>query len=680
MSSIFRQASLTRNAFLIVPTLLLAHLLLAASSAATKSCTFDELAHVTAGTAYWLKNDYRLQPENGNLPQRLAGLLPALLPFRFPECERLRSWHVSDVGSIGRTFFYESQNDADRLLLWSRATMALVSVSLGATIYGIARSLLGVAPATLALLLFAFCPTMLANGPLATSDTTAALFFLLAVWRSWQLLRHVSLVNLVLSTLSVAGLFLSKYSAPLVIPMIAILVIIRLAAGGPISGTWRGMPWTVSPPARQLGIILGITAAHVVVAWIAVWLAYGLRYDAFAGSQPGRDRLARDWQTLLDDTGAVGTAISACRTHRLLPEAYLFGYAFTYKMAQQRVSFLNGEFGLNGWRTFFPYCLLVKTPLTLFLLIALGCAALCRRRATATSDAKEEGSASIRPLAAVLYDAAPLAALFVVYWAAAIPSHLNIGHRHILPTYPPMFILAGAATDWWRRKTTIQGFAVAAATALFVAESLTTAPNYLAYFNQIVGGPTHAYRHLVDSSLDWGQDLPALKRWLDDHAAADTAADRVYVSYFGSALPQYYGIKAVWLPCFFEIQGPYEPPPLKAGTYCISATMLQNIYSRFPPPWRPKYEELYRQVQPFVEKFHDTAGDPAAREALIAEYGRAEWAAAFQTYEQVRFAKLCHVLQNREPDAIINFSILVYRVAELELDDGTAMNTHPKNP
>ena len=126
MSSIFRQASLTRNAFLIVPTLLLAHLLLAASSAATKSCTFDELAHVTAGTAYWLKNDYRLQPENGNLPQRLAGLLPALLPFRFPECERLRSWHVSDVWSIGRTFFYESQNDADRLLLWSRATMALV--------------------------------------------------------------------------------------------------------------------------------------------------------------------------------------------------------------------------------------------------------------------------------------------------------------------------------------------------------------------------------------------------------------------------------------------------------------------------------------------------------------------------------------------------------------------------
>src|ERR1700726_973187 len=40
----------------------------------TKSPTFDEPQHLTAGYSYWIKNDFRLDPENGNLPARFAAL------------------------------------------------------------------------------------------------------------------------------------------------------------------------------------------------------------------------------------------------------------------------------------------------------------------------------------------------------------------------------------------------------------------------------------------------------------------------------------------------------------------------------------------------------------------------------------------------------------------------------
>src|SRR5439155_13724202 len=132
----------------------------------------------------------------------------------------------------------------------------------------------------------------------------------------------------------------------------------------------------------------------------------------------------------------------------------------------------------------------------------------------------------------ILSRAAPLLVLLGVYWAAALVSHLNIGHRHLLPIYPPLFILAGGALPRLRVPLA----------ALAVAEGLLAWPHYLAYFNPIAGGARNGYRHLVDSSLDWGQDLPGLQR---HHPA--------YLAYFGTGSPRYYGIVASLLPSFIGV-------------------------------------------------------------------------------------------------------------------------------
>ena len=106
--------------------------------------------------------------------------------------------------------------------------------------------------------------------------------------------------------------------------------------------------------------------------------------------------------------------------------------------------------------------------------------------------------------------------------------------------------------------------------------SLTIWPDYLAYFNELAGGADNGYRYLVDSNLDWGQDLKGLKRFMDDRGI-----DRIYLSYFGTDSPARYGIQYDWLPSY-ELENP-DPSKtaidLKRQRYlAISVTNLQGVY------------------------------------------------------------------------------------------------------
>ena len=89
-----------------------------------ESPTFDEPTHLTAGYSYWLKHDYRLDPENGNLPARWAAL-PLLLRdgIRFP-AENSAAWQHASVGLTSRQFFWELGNDAETMIRLGRLMMS----------------------------------------------------------------------------------------------------------------------------------------------------------------------------------------------------------------------------------------------------------------------------------------------------------------------------------------------------------------------------------------------------------------------------------------------------------------------------------------------------------------------------------------------------------------------------
>ena len=99
-------------------------------------------------------------------------------------------------------------------------------------------------------------------------------------------------------------------------------------------------------------------------------------------------------------------------------------------------------------------------------------------------------------------------------------------------------------------------------------------PRYLSYFNVAAGGARGGTAHLVDSNIDWGQDLRRLKRWMEAHGVPE-----VDLAYFGTADPQAYGInfrKVALFIDFYPDRPVVRPEP---GRYlAASVTLLAGVY------------------------------------------------------------------------------------------------------
>jgi hypothetical protein len=322
------------------------------------------------------------------------------------------------------------------------------------------------------------------------------------------------------------------------------------------------------------------------------------------------------------------------------------------------------------------------------------------------------------------YDFWPLWTLFGVYWIVAIYSHLNIGHRHLLPTYPPLFVLCGAAASWLRGWPGIRnesaprlgfsrgfGIGLCVALGLLTAETAYRFPHYLAYFNGIVR-PDQAYRHLVDSSLDWGQDLPGVRRYIETRDPARP----IYLSYFGFANPVHFGIRATYA---YSVTGAYRSPPLQTlalpsdrlrtavadllrrepdyddenvatasrddnvyavlvkkpaalrltgGTYFVSATLLQPVTQPGRGafgPWNDRLEKRYQTMRQLMTPL--LSDDITERRTALTQYPPEQWSAVINDYEYLRFHRLAAYLRQREPQDNVGYSILIYHLSDQDI-------------
>jgi hypothetical protein len=357
-------------------------------------------------------------------------------------------------------------------------------------------------------------------------------------------------------------------------------------------------------------------------------------------------------------------AISAARNDQLLPEAYLWGFGHAYVESRERRSFLNGDYSYSGWWYFFPYSFGVKTPLATFAVLALALAAGVVTVLKAPPGDSGQPAKPSQRLTRALYRIAPLLVLLVVYWAFAIRSHINIGHRHLLPVYPALFILAGAVGHWLKTRSRIMQYLVFAAFVLVAMETYRIWPYFLAYFNQSIGGPTTAYEHMVDSSLDWGQELPRLKMWLEAKSLSQDR-DPVYFSYFGSSRqPEYYGIRAIRLVSFGPPPNRPMLPVLRGGTYCFSATMLETVPVQYWGRWNSWLEKRYQETR--KKRFQGTS---KSLEEYVGKVDRSmnlpqEFLADVEDLDQLRFCRLAAYLRQQRPMASIGHSILIFRLTD----------------
>jgi len=651
------RATRDRAAWVAAGVLVASWFVLAVTGARDKSTTVDEIVHLTAGHVYWTERDYRLNPENGNLPQRFAAAGLAGMDLQRPATDS-PEWKASDQWRLGHRFFYDLGNDPAAMLLRARTMIAVLGVLLGLVIWRVSTSCFGRAGGLLSLALFALDPTMLAHGRLVTSDLAAALFFLVFVTTFWRVLHRVDVPSLAASSLAAGGLLVAKMSGVLGLPIAVILVVIRFVRGEPWLVGSRSVAGRVSHVA-PLALVVG---SHAIGALLVVWASFGFRFSMLAPDAGLDERPPFAWELVLAQGDTVDRAVAAVRDARLLPEAWLYGFAHVRAFSKMRNSFLDGEYALSGRPDFFPRAFLMKTPLAILGVLALALFVAVGRRFRPAGGG-DAGPSPLADLGGALYRTAPLGVLLVVYGVFSLGARINIGHRHLLPLLPPLYVLAGAAVP--RDRPRLAAGIVVVAGAVLAVESFAVRPHYLAFFNAAYGGPSRGYRHLVDSSLDWGQDLPGLRRWLERNRGDDEA---VFLAYFGTGDPRHHGIDAREIAYYDPSRDdPIDPSPLEPGIYAISATMLQTLLNKAWGPWTTHYESMYQEAKAGYEAYEATAGDPAARARFVRERGERAVAETIEAWTELRFSRLCAYLRRGEPDAGVGHSILIYRLDREEL-------------
>lgn len=497
-----------------------------------KSNTWDEPAHMMAGHAYLAEGMDYLSPLNHPVTGRM---LPALLPYLL--LDLAFDPDVKPEGAPGSNFFSYAldflHEGGKAHLVLGRLMNILLGALLGAYVYVWSRALWGWWGGTFSLLLYALSPNVLAHSSLATTDMPITAFFFISVFYLWSLgTRGVMPVRVVSAALFISLALTSKHTALLLVPVFLVSFVSAAREG--------------SPRRAAAGF-----ASIFILAYIFIWALYGFRYHS-----AGPHYAPLDWASLAPSI--FTPVISAFKALKILPEAYLYSIAGVLSSVETgKPAFLMGEHSASGWWYYFIIAFIIKTPVPtlLFLGASLVLAFSSRER-------RERAAWLVFPALVV----------FILVSAQKV----NIGLRHMLPVYPFVFALGGLipAVMAGARGAGRIVFSVLLAWYVYAAAFIT--PHQLAYFNELVGGPSNGYKYLVDSNLDWGQDLGGLKRYMERKGI-----ERVALGYFGYADPSWYGIEYDYLPSFHV----ENPKNVKAevrleGWFAISATMLQGVYMR----------------------------------------------------------------------------------------------------
>ena len=543
---------------------------LTVTSYVQKSATWDEPQHVIAGYTALKLHDYRTDPEHPPF-LRMWAALPSLArdDIKMDVSVIDKTDPIAWTGMLQFEFCHlllYVLNGAGSLLYTARFMIVLLGVLLGILLFCWTRELLGFWPAVIVLGLYTIEPNILAHASLVTTDFGVTCFAFGALYFLWRTARCLSIVNLC----GLIGFFtlaqISKFSAILLGPIVLVLLAVHVC---------RRKQWRVSiakcrdlaGAGRKTVATAAILLSLALVTWLAIWASYDFRFLPSASS-PWRMNSCED-PIMQKRTPELARVVTWADEHHLLPNTYLQGFFLTQAKTKQRGAFLAGRYSLKGWWYFFPLAFLIKTPVSVILLFLAGGLLCCARRGHFLDDD--------------LY----VWLAIVGFLAPAMAAKLNIGLRHILPVYPFVLLIAGkAVAALLHAKGRLLHGVLVALCAFAVVETALVYPHYLAFFNRFVGGPRHGQEYLVDSSLDWGQDLKGLKHWMDKNNVP-----HINLSYFGTADPGYYKINCTHLPGapFFGEQ--FAKAPELPGYVAVSATNLRGVY------FDERGRDFYRPLQ-----------------------------------------------------------------------------------
>ena len=488
--------------------------------------TFDEQGFLVRGLAY-LRGDSRTIRVGH--PLGLNALNALLLvddeTVRLPTDDP--AWGGTDFHRPAELFLWEIGNDVAHIMFLARLPTIwlglLLAALAGRWAWALSRRRWA---GLLALTFVAFDPNIMAHSRLITTDLGLAAGTLFAAFTLWHFWQRPDAWRAILAGIAFGLLQDTKFTAGLFVPLFAIVILLY---------------WLRE---RRLRPLLLLTGAYVLVAPLTLWALYGFQVGTLPSSLP-----------LLPQLGGLTLPLA----HHLEQLLDIGG-----RLSVSTPAFLLGNYSKSGWWYYFPVAFALKTPLpTLLLLVAALALRLPRWR---------------RRYDRFLDDAALLVPA-LGYFAIALTTEINLGYRHLLPVLPLLVVFSAAALARAAPVVPVRRrAALGLATAWLLGAALWIHPHPLAFFNLFAGGPNNGWRALVDSNLDWGQDLGNLAAWLE---ARDI--DHVWLSYFGEGRPDYYGIGYTGLDSYPpRLMNPNARPLYPAdpapGIYAISATTLQGVH------------------------------------------------------------------------------------------------------
>jgi 4-amino-4-deoxy-L-arabinose transferase-like glycosyltransferase len=537
-----------RQGVLWICTVILgAHFILLGYGAAVHSPTIDEVAHMAAGVSHWELGRFDLYRVNPPFVRLLATLPVVAAGY-------MADWTSYNAAPGERREFYLGERFVDlngtrsfRLFTWARWACIPLSIVGAVVCFLWARDLFGQASGVLAMGLWCFSPTVLGHAQLITPDIGGTALGLAAMYCFWRWLRAPSWYAAYVAGTVLGFAELTKTTLILYFVLYPILWVL-----------WRVL-WIRDSdfaPLRTSGAQLGLC---LVLALFLLNLGYGFE---------GTFRLLGDYQfvshALAGDATSSGNRFAGTYLSAIpvpLPANYVMGVD-TQKRDFERGdwSYLHGEWRDQGWWYYYLYGMAVKTPLGLMFLIML---------AGTWAVLNPIGRASIRE--ELLLAVPPIAVL------ALVSAHTGFNHhvRYVLPVYPFVFVSASRVAQSLSRGSWGMSSAWVTACCGILAAVASVYPHSMSYFNELVGGPRHGSEYLVDSNIDWGQDLLYLRQW--QQSRPETAP--LGFAYFGQIRPEVAQI-AHFLPPRAEL---WERPDsqrdnkwLQPGWYAVSASLLRG--------------------------------------------------------------------------------------------------------
>lgn len=477
-----------------------------------KTETIDEPLFISAGLAQVELLDPNLELSHPPLLRLISGLsahylggayeVPKPVPLVPRGATDLYTYKLQDAFDWSARLLYDTGNDHDRTLFWGRFPFAFFGALAGVLVLLEARRRLGDIPALAALAVFCFTPEVLAHAQWAHSDLPSAAALMLTAMLFARALEIPTALNELLLGFALGLMVSVKITGVLLLPFLLPIIVLW---NRPKQGSW-------------LKIAMPRLVRMSAAIWLVIVIAFLPKPRLF-----DHEFLPIDLAHLVGGTpeGDCVHFTAAFLRWTPLPDTFLKGLVYTALLGQHgQMAFFHGELRSDGWWYYFPAAMILKYPTPLLVLAACGFIATVRSKQFSAA----------RKLAWTL---PPL-----VLFGLAMAQKINIGVRSVL-TIAPFLALWSAAALAATRAHVIR-YAVLAAVALSIVSGISAWPNFLSWFNPLFGGTAAADKWLVDSNLDWGQDLGELARLLRARGNPE-----VHLAFWGWARPERLEIRTV---------------------------------------------------------------------------------------------------------------------------------------